>query len=69
MREKHIFVTEFLLSGDTPGRLLADKKLEEARWVMEFVRKGPRPDLALTDAALFIRLRSAITKLMVKGWL
>lgn len=69
MRNKHIFVIDFLLSGKTPGDLLFARQTEQARWVVEFIRLGPRPDLALTDARLFAQLRGAITKLMLKGWI
>lgn len=68
-RSKHVFVTEFVLSGKTPAALLVEKKVDEAQWVMEFIRTGPPNDLALTDPQLFVRLRNAITKLMVKGWM
>lgn len=67
-RQKHIFVIDFLLAGKSIGELLAQKKLEQARWVIDFSRKGPNPELAMTDSVLFVRLRSAITDLMIKGW-
>lgn len=69
MRLQHIFVIDFLLSGDTPGKLLADKKVEEACWVLDYARRGPPPELAMTDSVLFVRLRTAITNLMIKGWI
>ena len=68
-REKHVFIIEFILSGKTPGYLLAEKKLEEAKWIVEYIRTGPPSILAMTDPSLFVRLRNSITKLMVKGWI
>jgi len=67
-RELHIFVTDFILSGRTPGELLAEKRPEEAQAVLEYVRKGPPLSMAMTDPSLFTRLRDAITQLALGGW-
>lgn len=66
--EKHIFVVDFLTSGKNPGILLAQKKMEEALLIKEYIRMGPPDSLAITDPVLFARLRSAITQLMLDGW-
>ena len=68
-RNRHTFVIDFLLSGKSPGNLLAERRLQEALWVMSYIRKGPNPEMAMTDPSLFTRLRNAITNLMVQGWL
>lgn len=67
-RKEHIFAVEYLLSGKTPAELLVARKLDEALWVRDYARMGPNPDMAMTDPALFVRLRNAITNLMIKGW-
>lgn len=67
-REQHVFVIDFLLSGKTPGELLAQKKTEEARAVIDFVRTGPDRSLSLTDPSLYARLQNAIIRLHMKGW-
>lgn len=68
-RQKHIYVVDFLLSGQSLGELVCEGKTEQAKWVIEFSKAGPNPDLAMTDSVLFVRLRDAITKLMIKGWI
>jgi hypothetical protein len=57
------------LSGKTPGNLLAEKNVEDAKLVVDYIRTGPPSSMAITDPKLFIRLRNAITELMVQGWI
>lgn len=67
-RGTFVFVTGFLLSGQTPGHLLAERRVDDARAVLEYIRSGPPLELAMTDPALFARLRKAITRLVLNGW-
>lgn len=67
-REKHIFITEFLLSGRSVGELLANRQTEEAKAVVEYIHTGPPDNMAMTDPVMFARLRAAITKLLMAGW-
>jgi len=68
-RDRHVFVTEFLLSGKTIGTLLSQKKVKEAKWVIEYIRAGGPPgELAMTDPSRFTRLREAVTKHMLTGY-
>lgn len=62
------FVRDFLLSGRTPGELLAERRVAEARAVVEYIHTGPDEEMAMTDPVMFARLRSAITKLLLGGW-
>lgn len=68
-RKNHVFVLDFILSGQTPAVLLSEKKVKEAQMVIDYIRKGPNPKMAMTDAAQFVRIRNAITNLMIKGWM
>ena len=67
-RDRHVFVTEFLLSGESPGALLAAKRIDDLQAVLEMVRNDPPKDLAQTDPALYRKLRARITELRVAGW-
>jgi hypothetical protein len=69
MNESHrCFVRDFLLSGRTPGELLAERRVDEAQAVIEFIHTGPDESMAMTDSVMFVRLREAITKLLIAGW-
>lgn len=67
-RANHTFVIDFILSGKTPGELLAQKDVERAKLVVDFIHNGPSRDLALTDPNLYARLQAAIIRLRIKGW-
>lgn len=67
-REKHIFAIEFLLSGRMPGELLAERRVDEAEAIIEYIHNGPPESMAMTDPSLFVRLRDAATKLLIAGW-
>lgn len=62
------FVRDFILSGHTPGELLAERRVDEASAVIEFIHTGPDESMAMADPVMFSRLRSAITKLLLGGW-
>jgi len=49
------------------GRMLKARDRQGLADFVDFVRKGPDPDLALTDPALFQSLRSAVTRAQLAG--
>ena len=49
------------------GRMLRERDRDGLRDFLAFVRRGPDPDLALTDPALFQSLRSAVTRAQLGG--
>jgi hypothetical protein len=49
------------------GRMLRERDRDGSRDFLAFVRRGPDPDLALTDPALFQSLRSAVTRAQLGG--
>ena len=49
------------------GRMLRDRDGDGLHDFLAFVRRGPDPDLALTDPALFQSLRSAVTRAQLGG--
>lgn len=62
------FVRDFLLSGRTPGELLVEGRVYEARAIIEYIHTGSEESMAMTDPMMFVRLRAAITKLLIAGW-
>lgn len=69
MNESHrCFVRDFLLSGRTPGELLAERRVDEARAIIKYIHIGPDESMAMTDPVMFVRLRAAITNLLIAGW-
>ena len=49
------------------GRMLRERDRDGLRDFLAFVRRGPDPDLALTDPALIQSLRSAVTRAQLGG--
>jgi transcriptional regulator with XRE-family HTH domain len=49
------------------GRMLRERDRDGLRDFLAFVRRGPDPDLALTDSALFQSLRAAVTRAQLGG--
>ena len=68
IRDRHVAVIEFLLSGKSPGELLAAKQLDELADILEMVRHDPPAALAQTDPALYRTLRARVTELRIAGW-
>ena len=55
------------MAAPVVGRMLRTGDRRGIADFLEFVRKGPAPDLALTDPALFRSLRSAVTSAQLAG--
>lgn len=49
------------------GRMLKAHDRQGLADFLDFVRRGPNPDLALTDPALFQSLRAAVTRAQLSG--
>lgn len=67
-RAMYTFVVSFLLSGQSLGKLLAQRRLEEAKAVSQMIRDDAPLGLAQTDPALYRRLRDRITELRIGGY-
>ena len=70
-RERWVALVRNLLDygRDEPvvGRMLRAKDRQGLADFLAFVRRGPDPDLALTDSALFRSLREVVTRAQLAG--
>lgn len=67
-RDREVFAIQFLLSGESPARLAVERRFDEARAVMAYIRADVPDSLAMTDPQLYRRLRNRITELKMAGF-
>ena len=67
-RDREVFAVQFLLSGESPSKLAVERRFEEARAVVAYIRADVPDSLAVTDPQLYLRLRNRVTELKVAGF-
>lgn len=67
-RDREVFAIQFLLSGESPAKLAVERRFDEARAVIAYIRADVPDSLAMTDPQLYRRLRNRITDLKIAGF-
>lgn len=67
-RDRYARTVDFLLSGDLPGELIANKSRELLSDVLLVIRADIPLDMAITDPALYRSLRARVTELRIAGY-
>lgn len=67
-RDDWAFAVRFLCSDRSPAELANARRWDELRAVRELIISDAPEDLAMTDPALYKKLRDRITELRMCGW-